>query len=93
MEINYCVQDGGPPPGARGGAPDVSGAGQVGFDILGLGVSQGGAPLVLEKTGRVADRDLLRAKNPLLTDNFLNNNMPVLILGFSLYHSSFKAFR
>ena len=29
------------------------GAGQVGVDFLGLGVSRGGAPLVLEKAGRV----------------------------------------
>ena len=29
------------------------GAGQVGADFLGLGVPQGGAPLVLEKVGRV----------------------------------------
>ena len=34
--------------------PDISGgAGQVGVDFLGLGVSRGGAPLVLEKAGRV----------------------------------------
>ena len=33
--------------------PDVSGAGQVGVDFLGLGVPRGGAPLVLEKAGRV----------------------------------------
>ena len=33
--------------------PDVSGAGQVGVDILGLRVPRGGAPLVLEKVGRV----------------------------------------
>ena len=33
--------------------PDVSGVGQVGVDFLGLGVSRGGAPLVLEKAGRV----------------------------------------
>ena len=34
--------------------PDISGgAGQVGVDFLGLGVSRGGAPLVLERAGRV----------------------------------------
>ena len=32
---------------------DVSGVGQVGVDFLGLGVPQGGAPIVLEKTGCV----------------------------------------
>ena len=49
----YCVQDGGPPRGARGGAPTFRGAGQVGVDFVDLGVPRGGAPLVLEKAGRV----------------------------------------
>ena len=34
-------------------APTFRGAGQVGVDFLGLVVSWGGAPLVLEKAGRV----------------------------------------
>ena len=33
----------GPASGSPRRGPDVSGAGQVGFDILGLGVSQGGS--------------------------------------------------
>ena len=39
--------------GTPRGDPDVSGSGQVGVDLLGLGVPRGGAPLVLEKAGRV----------------------------------------
>ena len=39
--------------GPEAGPPTFRGAGQVGVDFLGLGVPRGGAPLVLEKAGRV----------------------------------------
>ena len=63
--LAYCVQDGGPPRGALGGAPTFRGRGWSGLPFLAsvcLGAARGPASPRIGRSGRswlFADRDLL----------------------------------